>query len=78
MMTDSQDMIVLRHMQKHKTITSMQAFDLYGCTRLSAKIYNLREAAYKIGMRWESGVNRFGNPCRWGVYYLEKTNKRGK
>ena len=36
MMTDSQDMIVLRHMQKHKTITSMQAFDLYGCTRLSA------------------------------------------
>lgn len=73
MKLESQDMIVLNHMTKHKTITSMQAFSLYGITRLSAKIYNLREAGHRIGMVWEETINRYGKPVRYGKYFIEKT-----
>ena len=38
---------VLEHLQKYGSITSWQAIELYGATRLSAIIYNLREK-YKI------------------------------
>mgnify|MGYP002527567171 CR=1 FL=1 len=77
MNTESQNQMVLSHMTKHKTITSIEAFELYGITRLSARIYNLREAGHKVGMRWEQGITRFGSPCKYGVYYLEKLNQRG-
>ena len=33
---------VLRHMEENVGITSMEAFELYGATRLSAIIFNLR------------------------------------
>ena len=44
----SQEDIVLNHMRKYGSITSMTAFRLYDITRLSAKIYNLREEGYDI------------------------------
>lgn len=34
---------VLEHLQKHNSITSLEAIDLYGATRLSAIIFNLRK-----------------------------------
>ena len=74
--TTSQDKIVLWHMIKHKYITSFQAFELYGITRLSAKIYDLREQGHKIGMVWEESVNRYGHPCRYGRYFIEKTKDK--
>lgn len=73
MTLESQDKIVLRHMTKHKTISSYQAFELYGITRLSAKIYNLREAGHRIGMVWRETVNRYGKTVRYGEYFIEKT-----
>lgn len=40
---------VLKHLRTHKKgITSMQAFWKYRITRLSAKIYELREKGYQI------------------------------
>lgn len=44
----TQEDIVLNHMRKYGSITSMTAFRLYDITRLSAKIYNLREDGYDI------------------------------
>ena len=73
MNTESQNQMVLSHMTKHKTITSMDAFSLYGITRLSARIYDLRERGHKIGMVWEESVNRYGTPVRYGKYFIEKT-----
>lgn len=35
--------LVLNHLQKKKTITSWEAIELFGATRLSAIIYNLRK-----------------------------------
>ena len=74
--TTSQDKIVLWHMTKHKYITSFKAFELYGITRLSAKIYNLRQDGHKIGMAWEESVNRYGVPVRYGRYFIEKTKEK--
>lgn len=69
----NQEQVLLNHFAKHKTITSMDAFKLYGITRLSAKIYNLRERGYEIDMVWEESVNRYGTPVRYGRYFIEKT-----
>ena len=39
----SKTALVLDHLQKNKTITSWEAIELFGATRLSAIIYNLRK-----------------------------------
>ena len=64
--------IVLQHFSKFKFISSMQAFDMYGITRLSATIYNLRQRGIKIGSIWRTTTNRYGNQVRYMDYYLEK------
>ena len=70
------EQILLNHFAKYKTITSMEAFDLYGMTRLSAVIYQLREKGYEIEMVWETGYNRYNQPIKWGKFYLKKTPKK--
>lgn len=40
---DQKTALVLDHLQKKKTITSWEAIELFGATRLSAIIYNLRK-----------------------------------
>ena len=70
------EQVLLEHFAKYKTITSMDAFDLYGMTRLSAVIYELREKGYEIEMVWEHGYNRYNQPVKWGVYYLKKAPKK--
>ena len=46
---------------KRRTITSQQAIDLYGATRLSAIIFNLREKGYNIVTHDVKAKNRFGH-----------------
>lgn len=59
---------VLKHLKTKKSITSMQAFELYGCTRLSAKIFDLRKAGYDIRNEWQETTTRFGENCRYVKY----------
>lgn len=68
--------IILKHLSKHKYISSFQAFELYGITRLSAGIYDLKADGYKIGRVWRDAVNRYGNPVRYADYFLIKGNKK--
>lgn len=35
-------------MESGKTITPLQALNLFGCLRLSARIYDIRDMGYKI------------------------------
>lgn len=58
---------ILNHLQTKGSITSLEAINLYGATRLSAIIFELRKH-YIITMEWQSGTNRFGQSCRYGVY----------
>lgn len=61
---------VLTHLKEHKTITSWEAIQLYGATRLSAIIYNLRHKGYQIENIWQQGEDRCGNTCRYVMYEL--------
>lgn len=39
---------ILKHLREHRHITSWEAIQLYHITRLSAKIYDLRQMGYRI------------------------------
>ena len=47
-MSKTQENQILHHLKKHKFITSWEAIQEYRITRLSARIYELREKGYQI------------------------------
>lgn len=47
-MSNTQNEKILQHLQTRGDITSMQAFEQYGITRLSARIFDLRCEGYNI------------------------------
>ena len=47
-MSKTQENQILNHLIKHKFITSWEAIQEYRITRLSARIYELREKGYQI------------------------------
>lgn len=68
----SQKELVLQHLKEHGSITSYEAFSLYGVTRLSAKIYDLRHKhGYTITSRLKSVTTRLGHKTTIAVYELE-------
>jgi hypothetical protein len=63
-MKDSQNLRILRHLAKGKTLTTMQAITKFGCTRLAARVAELRKS-WPIETKWQSR-----NGKRWAVYSL--------
>ena len=59
---------VLEHLQQNGTITSIEAIELYGATRLSDIIFNLRKRGYNIETKMIETIDRYGNPCHYGKY----------
>lgn len=62
---------VANHLQEHGSITSMEAFEQYGITRLSAKVFDLRKQGMDISMTRTKCKNRYGDEVYYGVYRLE-------
>lgn len=60
---------ILEHLQKYGSITSLEAFELYGATRLSAIIFNLRKH-YEINGVDSKCTDRYGNTARYTKYVL--------
>ena len=44
----SQEQTILSHLKRGKSLTPLEAFNRFGCFRLSARIYDMRCAGYKI------------------------------
>ena len=63
---------VLKHLKSRGHITSMDAFNLYGATRLSAIIFNLRKKGYNIVTVDEKCKDRYGHTCNYAKYVLEE------
>lgn len=63
---------VLNHLRENGSITSLEAIELYGATRLSAIIYNLRNRGYDIITMNMPFVDRFGSKSIYGKYILNK------
>ena len=68
-----QRLAVMNHMKTHNGITSAEAYELYGCTRLAAVLHDLREMGYSIDTIDVKGKNRFGTPVVYGRYILNET-----
>lgn len=64
--------MVLDWLKTHAGITSMEAFENFGATRLSAIIFNLKKSGYNIETVMVDGKDRFGNRTRYARYYLRK------
>tara|TARA_Y100000310_G_scaffold29304_1_gene27805 strand:- start:1521 stop:1730 length:210 start_codon:yes stop_codon:yes gene_type:complete len=47
-MTTSQNASILAHLRAGKSITGMDALRLFGCSRLAARILDLRQAGHPI------------------------------
>ncbi len=63
---------VLRHLKDYGKITTWQAIEDYGVTRLSARVFDLRKLGYKISGEIKSGLNRYGEKVSWKEYRLEE------
>ena len=67
--------MIYYHLKKHGSITSMEAIEKYGATRLSAIIWELRHREF---MDIESVdrfcFDRYGNPCNYVEYVYKEKN----
>lgn len=67
----SQKEQILKHLQNHKNgITSMTAFERYGVTRLSGRIFELRKEGYSIVTDEIVTKNKFGHRVTYARYRL--------
>lgn len=62
--------LILEHMKNHGTIHHFEAEELYGCTRLAARIKDLRNRGVDIETKMVKGLNRHGGKTRYAVYRL--------
>ena len=63
---------VIKHLRKYKSITSLEAIELYGATRLSSIIYILRDKGFGIETEMTQGKNRYGHVTNYAIYRLTK------
>jgi len=63
---------IYQHLQEHGSITSWEAFECYGATRLSSIIYNLKRT-YNINIATQSVLvkDRYGSTVNIAKYILE-------
>lgn len=69
--------LILNHIKKYGSITQLEATENYGCTRLGARIWDLR---HKYGLDIETvnvhGRNKYGRKVTYAKYILnEETTK---
>lgn len=66
---------VLDHLEEHGTITSWEAIQNYGITRLSEYIRQLRRDGCVITSNWTKNINRYGDKVRYVIYELKENRK---
>ena len=71
----TQEQRVLKYMETFGSITAIEAIKHLAITRLSARIYNLRNNGYTIIGTTEKVMNRYGEKCNVKRYRLAKGEK---
>ena len=66
----------LNYMLEFGSITTKQAFEDLGCTRLSEYIRQLR-IDMKIDDEVLTGINRYGEKVFWKRYFIRKDDNNG-
>ena len=62
------------HLIEKGSITSWEAIQEYGATRLSAIIFNLRARGMNIETVMVEFTDRFGDKAKYGKYVLKENN----
>jgi len=61
---------VLNYLKSGHTLTTKEAVDRFGCTRLPARISDYRAEGYRFAEEWVTGETRYGTPTRFKRYKL--------
>ena len=69
-MKKSQKTMILDYLKQHGTITSLQAIDMFGATRLSGIIFTLRNEGYDIATLDTAIKDRYGTRKTIATYKL--------
>lgn len=69
-MKKSQKTMILDYLKQHGTITSLQAIDMFGATRLSGIIFTLRKEGYDIATLDTAIKDRYGTRKTIATYKL--------
>ena len=68
---------ILNHLQKHGSITDLDAYRIYAIRRLGARIWDLRAEGYIITSKPTRAKNRFGQITTFSTYILENGGNDG-
>ena len=63
---------VLSYLERGNTITTLDAFQELGITRLGARIFELRQQGHPVQSNRLTVTNRFGEDCSISEYYIGK------
>ena len=61
---------ILRHLNDHGSITSLEAMSEYGIMRLASRINDLKGMGYPILSERATGKNRYNEPTSYSIYRL--------
>ena len=66
--------MIISYMVRHGSISSMEAYEDLGITKLSTRISDMVNAGVKgINKTYEDGTNRWGLPCKYMRYSLDRS-----
>lgn len=63
---------ILRHLQDHGSISSLEAIQEYGIMRLASRISDLKRSGIPIRREMISGKNRYGESTSYARYTIDK------
>ena len=66
----TQTEMILNHLQNKGRITPLEALNLYGCFRLGARVYDLRQRGIQISKKMIEAQKPNGKKERFAAYYL--------
>ena len=65
---DSQQRLILAYLKSGEKLTGLKALQLFGCFRLSARIYDLKQSGHVVESRM---ITERGKKC--SEYYIAST-----
>ena len=68
----NQTTAVLNRLETKGSITSIEAIELFGATRLADIIFRLRNKGYDIKTIMCEGQTRYGDACQYAKYVMRK------
>tara|TARA_Y100000004_G_scaffold12121_1_gene13094 strand:+ start:818 stop:1129 length:312 start_codon:yes stop_codon:yes gene_type:complete len=65
---------VLNYLQDGNTITTLNAFNELGITRLAARVHELKQDGHAVKKKTLTVTNRYDEKCSVAEYYLENSD----